>query len=282
MAMKIKILGSGGGESFPASFCCCAHCEAARKAGGKSLRSLSQTLIDDDLLIDFPSDTDAHCREYNINLGRIQNVLITHSHLDHYMPITAYFRGGNGSHDMPCEKFYFYGPQDLEEIFDAVRGIYKHNGFDRDKICFVTLENQKSVKVGEYTVTALTALHAPQLGSLNYIIEKDGKSLLYLLDSGYPTEETLAYLESRKQVFDGVVMDGTMGVAPPKAYIYHMGFAENKTLKEELLQRKLADGHTRFVMTHITHNKAETHEKIEEIFAGTGIDVASDGYETEI
>ena len=71
MAMKIKILGSGGGESFPASFCCCAHCEEARKAGGKSLRSLSQTLIDDDLLIDFPSDTDAHCREYNINLGRI-------------------------------------------------------------------------------------------------------------------------------------------------------------------------------------------------------------------
>ena len=281
--MKIKILGSGGGESFPASFCCCAHCEAARKAGGKSLRSLSQTLIDGDLLIDFPSDTDAHCREYNINLGRIQNVLITHSHADHYMPITAYHRGGYAAHDMPYEKFSFYGPQNLEKLFDALRDVYdKQDAIDRDKVCFVTLENQKPVKVGEYTVTALTALHDPRIGSLNYIIEKDGKSLLYLLDSGYPTEETFAYLESRKQVFDGVVMDGTMGVCPPKTYIYHMCFAENKMLKEELLKRKIADGHTRFVMTHITHNNAETHEKIEEIFAGTGIAVAYDGIEPEI
>ena len=71
--MKIKILGSSGGESFPASFCCCEHCEMARQAGGKSLRSLSQTLIDDDLLIDFPTDTDDHCRRFGINLGKIKN-----------------------------------------------------------------------------------------------------------------------------------------------------------------------------------------------------------------
>ena len=50
--MEIKILGSGGGEGYPALFCGCEHCNAARKAGGKSLRSLSQTLIDGKLLID--------------------------------------------------------------------------------------------------------------------------------------------------------------------------------------------------------------------------------------
>lgn len=277
--MKIKILGSGGGESFPASFCGCEHCEMARRAGGKSLRSLSQTLIDGDLLIDFPSDTDAHCREYGLNLGSIQNVLITHAHIDHFMPISAYFRGGNGAHNLKCEKMYFYGPNNLEEIFDAVRGIYKENGFDRQHINFVPLQAKKAVQIGDYRVEALTALHAPQIGSLNYIIEKNGKSLLYLLDSGYPTEDTLAYLKSRKQVFDGVIMDGTMGVAPKKAYIYHMGFEENKALKKELIDRKIADENTHFVMTHITHNKAETHDKIEEIFSGTGIDVAYDGYE---
>lgn len=34
--MELKILGSGGGEGYPALFCECDHCKAARKAGGKS------------------------------------------------------------------------------------------------------------------------------------------------------------------------------------------------------------------------------------------------------
>ena len=280
--MKVKILGSGGGESFPASFCSCEHCEMARKAGGKSLRTLSQTLFDDDLLIDFPSDTDAHCMKYGINLGKMQHILITHAHLDHYSPTPAYFRGGGFAHNLKYEKLYFYGPDNLEQIFDSVLTPYGQVKAIRNNVCFVTLQDQQEVQIGEYRVTPLKALHAPQLNSLNYIIEKNGKSVLYLLDSGYPTEETLAYLASRNQAFDCVIMDATMGVAPPKAYVYHMGFAENKALKEELLQRNIANKNTRFVVTHITHNKAETHDKVEELFSGTGIDVAYDGYEVEI
>ena len=69
--MKIKILGSGGGEAYPATFCACEHCNAARRAGGKSIRTLSQTLINDDLLIDFPADTAEHARRFGLNLGDI-------------------------------------------------------------------------------------------------------------------------------------------------------------------------------------------------------------------
>ena len=45
MSMKIKILGSGGGEGFPAAFCSCEHCETARKIGNKSLRTLSGVVL---------------------------------------------------------------------------------------------------------------------------------------------------------------------------------------------------------------------------------------------
>ena len=83
---KIKILGSCGGEDFPAPFCNCEHCETARKMGNKSLRSLHQAIINDDLLIDFPADTNAHCLRFGVRLGNLQNVLITHSHPDHYVP----------------------------------------------------------------------------------------------------------------------------------------------------------------------------------------------------
>ena len=280
--MKIKILGSGGGEGYPASFCTCEHCEQARKMREKSLRSLSQTLINDDLLIDFPLDTDAHIVNYGLNLGKIQNVLITHAHQDHYVPITVTLRGAPFAHNLAYEKMYFCGAENLEAIYDAVISPYGMNKEYRKNVGFVITEDKKSYSVGKYKVTAITALHAPELGSLNYIIEDGKKSIVYLVDSGYPTEETLAYLQERKQIYDCVIMDGTMGVAPPKAYIYHMGFEENKMLKAELLKRGMANHNTRFLVTHITHNYAEYHEKVEKSFEGTGIEVAYDGYEMEL
>ncbi len=66
------------------------------------------------------------------------------------------------------------------------------------------------------------------------------------------------------------------------AYIYHIGYEENKLLKTELEQLGIADAHTRYVVTHITHNKSEYHEKAEEIFAVTEIEVAYDGIEIEL
>lgn len=276
--MKIRILGSGGGEGFPAPFCSCEHCETAREFGGKSLRSLSQSIINDDLLIDFPADTNAHCLRFGLNLGQLQNVLITHSHSDHYVPNLLATRGGLNAHNLKYQDVYFYGPADLQQICDGV----KIPEPIREHIQFVSLKEQKTVSIGGYEVTPIKALHSPELGSLNYIIEQDGKSVLYLVDSGYPTAETLTYLQGLGKIFDLVVMDGTFGVAPAKTYIYHMGYEENKLLKKELEQLGIADAHTRFVVTHITHNKSEYHEKVEEIFAGTGIDVAYDGIEIEI
>lgn len=276
--MKIKILGSGGGEGFPATFCCCEHCETARKMGGKSLRTLSQSLINDDLLIDFPADTYTHCLRYNINLGKIPNMLITHSHRDHFLPHLLADRGSYAAHDMKYENFYIYAPGDVKKICDNTSipdGIRKN-------IIFPTLTEKEPIKIGEYTVTPFKAYHAPDLNSLNYIIEQNGKSILYFIDSGYPPAETLEFLKSTNKVFDLVVMDSTMGVAPPATYIYHMGYEENKMLKNQLIELKLADSSTRFVITHITHNNSEYHEKVEEIFAGTGIQVAYDGFEAEI
>ena len=276
--MKIKILGSGGGEGFPALFCCCEHCREARRAGGKSIRTLSQTLINDDLLIDFPYDTSAHCINFGMELGEIGNVLITHSHSDHYVPIMLGVRGGVFAHNMKYEKINFYGPADLKEICDKEEIGEKI----RENIVFNEMTHGVRRHIGDYLVTSISALHAPERGSLNYVIEQGGKSLLYLIDSGYPTDETLKYLKENFAPFDAVIMDATMGVAPAGAYIYHMGFAENIMLREKLLALGMAGESTRFIAAHITHNKAETHEKTEAFFEGTGIEVSYDGFEFEI
>jgi phosphoribosyl 1,2-cyclic phosphate phosphodiesterase len=276
--MKIKILGSGGGEGFPAPFCCCEHCETARKMGGKSLRTLSQTINDDELLIDLPYDTNAHCLRFNVNLGKIENIIITHSHSDHYEPSLLALRGGFNAHNMKFPVLNVCGPADLKPLCDKIK--IPENIISN--IRFKVLKPYEKVEIGSFSVTPIIAFHATTLGSLNYIIEKDSKTILYLLDSGYPTEETFDFLKGLNKVFDFVVMDGTMGVAPPLSYVYHMGFEENKILKSKLIKQGIANNNTRFVTNHITHNKAEYHEKTEEIFYGTEIEVAFDGMEIEI
>ena len=50
--MKILYMGTAAYDSIPAPFCTCRVCRNALKVGGKELRSRTQTLINDDLLIE--------------------------------------------------------------------------------------------------------------------------------------------------------------------------------------------------------------------------------------
>lgn len=271
--MKIRILGSGGGEGYPALFCGCKHCEAARKAGGKSLRSLSQTLIDGKLLIDLPPDTHMHFMENGLNLGGIENVLITHVHDDHYCPNLFSTRGTDFATVLGCEKIHVYGNADVERLFNGYYELFPIRDEIRRNIVFHTLTPFVSVQIGGYKVTPLKANHAPEQVALNYIIDDGKTALLYLLDSGYPTRETLAYIGGYG-VFSCVIMDCTMGV---NYYEYHMNFRQDIQLKEELIAMGVADGKTKFIVDHVTHNHAGLHGETEEYFKGSGITVAYDG-----
>lgn len=276
--MNIQILGSGGGEGYPALFCDCGHCRAARKAGGKSIRSLSQTLVDGRLLIDLPADTLSHFRQNGICFGDIGHLLITHTHADHYIPNLLDTRGTDFAPVMSVEKLHIYGSADVEDIFDGVFRVYPIRDKIRGNIVFQTLTPFESVQIGRYLVTPLKANHAPEQVALNYIIDDGESALLYLLDSGFPTDKTLEFLTRWERRFSCVVMDGTMGTG---SYVHHMNFAENIALKNELLERNAADERTRFIVAHITHNHAGLHDEIEAYFKGTGIETAYDGMTAE-
>lgn len=279
--MKLKILGSGGGEGYPAAFCRCAHCDAARRAGGKNLRTLSQSLIDDSLMIDLPSDTGVHLFSEGVSLGDIENIFITHTHADHYYPNIFELRGNVFARNMKYEKVNVYGNSEVKRLFDGIFSLYPIHEDVRKNILFVEAVPYEKIQAGKYTVTPLPARHAPDQLALNYVVEDEKSSLLYLLDSGYPEEATLARIGAFGKPFGCVVMDGTMGEALPGAYAYHMGFEENIRLKQRLINDGAADAATKFVVTHITHNGAGLHESIQAILSPCGITTAYDGIELE-
>ena len=93
--MKLKFLGTAAYEGVPSLFCDCEVCKKSAAAGGRNLRSRSQALLNDDLLIDFPADTVWHSQKYGLDWSKITDCIVTHSHSDHlYAADTAMLANG--------------------------------------------------------------------------------------------------------------------------------------------------------------------------------------------
>lgn len=52
-------------------FCECAVCERARRSGGRNIRTRSQAIVDEDLLIDFPADAYLHVLYGGLRLEKV-------------------------------------------------------------------------------------------------------------------------------------------------------------------------------------------------------------------
>ena len=96
--MKIKFLGTCAAEGFPAMFCECPVCEKAREKGGRNIRTRSQALIDEKILIDFPADTYMHVLNFGLDLKRVKAIFITHGHDDHIYPWDIMYRESKYGH----------------------------------------------------------------------------------------------------------------------------------------------------------------------------------------
>ena len=119
--MKFRYLGTAAAEGFPAMFCRCDACEEARRLGGINLRTRSQALIGEDLLLDFPPDTYAHAMRYGLRLDAVKYLFVTHAHCDHFSPDDLTMRGAPYSHRMRQARLNVYGNDGVEELFERAR-----------------------------------------------------------------------------------------------------------------------------------------------------------------
>ena len=106
--MKLTYLGTAAAEGFPAVFCNCQYCREARKLGGRNIRTRSQALVNDDLLLDLPADTYSHFLQNGIEGDTIKYLLITHTHTDHFYPEEFLMRTDCFAHDMRANTLQVY------------------------------------------------------------------------------------------------------------------------------------------------------------------------------
>lgn len=273
--MRLRYLGTAAAEGCPALFCTCPLCTAARQGGGRDVRTRSQVLVDDTLLIDFPADTYHHALSTpELNLPALRHLLITHSHADHFYPLDLGLRCSGFAAETPG-MLTVYGSETVARGWEATRnGEYAPFAELSERVRIRVLEPYESFDAGGYTVTALPADHKRDELCLLYAIEKEGKRLLYANDTGIQLEDGVwEFLKGRR--FDAVSMDCT--AMDREVGRYHMGLPDNRALRTRLLELGAADGDTRFAVTHFSHFGGLTHAELQRRAAACGFETAYDG-----
>ena len=276
--MKLTYLGTAAAEGAPGVFCYCAHCREARRLGGKNIRTRSQSLLNDDLLIDLPPDTYHHFLQYGIEGDRIPYLLITHPHSDHFYANEALFRRGAYAHDMRAPVLQIFGSAASLDKLIALHG-HVPSG-----LSFTVLEPYETVNVGEYRVTPLPARHMLDEpgAAYTYVIEREGKTIYYAHDTGLPFDEVFDFIRARGLCFDLVSMDCTCGDIPTKDTSGHMGIENNVRMTKRLREMGAITPKTVCVINHFSHNCDPLQERLEALVAPMGWRVSFDGYAVEI
>lgn len=270
--MKLTYLGTAAAEGFPALFCNCNFCVEARKLGGKNIRTRSQAIIDGDLLLDIPADTYMHFLSHGIEGDQIRYLFVTHPHYDHFDPNNLEFRYGCNAHKLRVPLLEMYGGIGVADALPTItekKNVSVHRIYPFD-----------TVTVGDYTVTALPARHMPH--ALFYMIEKNGKIILYAHDTGYFREEVFDFLSKKKPHLDLISLDCTNVDIPISDEGGHMGFANIERVLKRLTDLGCVDDRTIKVVNHFSHNGNPLHAHLEDRAATYGCIVSYDGMSVEV
>ena len=269
--MKLQYLGTAAAEGVPALFCRCDFCRYARKAGGREIRTRSGALLDATIKIDFGPDSYKHELDLGLDYSAIHSVLITHTHEDHLdvediahrRPTSAHFPEGE-------PPMIVYGNEAVGEKLAHIHSPW---------LAFQRVNSFQPVDVEGYRVTPLEAVHhingadpirwpvvheGRTYGrweeTFFYLIEKDGKSLLYAHDTDEFTPADMEFLAGRR--IDLISLDCTNGRLD-LSYVGHMGATENRRMRERLLASGAADEHTVFVANHFSHNGLLPYDELQ-------------------
>lgn len=283
--MKLQYFGTAAAEGIPAIFCDCPVCQEARKKGGKYVRTRSQAMIDDKLLVDFNADTYMHTLKYDVNLSKLQHLFITHIHEDHYYPVELLNRRKGFAPIVATPKLTVHGSQDLavyaEREWRAIDGNCEAL-FKESRIAFDILHPYERTEIDGYFVTALPAVHGTPNPYI-YIFEKDGKAFLYRNDSGYLTDEVFAYLKEKGIKFDLISYECTWGDEDAKgAAQHHLGFPNVLIEKQKFIENGNYKDNTISVITHFSHNiKGSAYGNMKKVAKKNGFVLAYDGMKIE-
>lgn len=279
--MKLQYLGTAAAEGWPALFCDCESCRKARTAGGRNIRTRSQAMLDDRLLIDLPPDTYHHLLTNNIDISFIENLIITHSHEDHWYPWEVMYRTtafANYQHPENLKPLTVWGTSGIKA--DMEEKLAMHRLGELDRVRYREVQPFESYSIDGYTITPLPANHDPKSVPVIYQLSDGKRTMLYGNDTGIPSESVWGYWEKKPVHFDLVSLDCT-GICQTGWRDGHMSLDTNAEVLDRLRALDCVDNNTIVVIHHFSHNGGPIYDELCEIVADKGWLVSFDGMVVE-
>lgn len=278
--MKIQFLGTAAAEGVPAMFCSCKYCQDIKKSGTKEYRTRSQVVIDGELSIDFPPEAYVHSLDYGVDLSALKNLIVTHSHLDHFYAHDFVLRGYKYA-ELYTDILNIYGNDEVEKVYsECTRRELKNDVAAH--LCFNKIKAFQSFYVGKYRVIALPAVHGTAEEALLYYVECGKKGYLHLYDTGTLSDESIDFLAKNGAKAQLAAFDCTFLDAPYEEGRRHMCIDGVSELVKKLKSVGVVDDNTIKVITHFSHNSNPTRSRVSEIAERYGFVGAYDGLNIEI
>lgn len=268
--MTIRLLGTGGADGVPALFGDDPVSRWAREHGGPDVRSRAAALVDDGLKIDLPPETGHQLERDGLSAKSWNLLIFTHSDEDHLclaelqyalFPFTSAF-------ELP------FTIMANSTVLGLIRDRYPEWPMD-----LVELAPFQWVSDAGYEICPVRANHTPGEECFNYVVRREGRTLLYATDTGIWPEETFAFLKGLK--LDLLVIECTNAFRPA-SYAGHLDmeglrYVVDRLRKEEGLA---ADG--RVITTHHAASGGARHCDLETALVPIGAVPGYDGLVIEV
>lgn len=276
--MKLNYYGTGAAEGVPALFCDCEICKRSASAGGRNLRTRSQALVDDAILLDFPPDTFAHILYGGLPLKDINACLITHSHHDHLYP-DDFGMTASAYSSARAKPLTVYAAEDVCALISDSLNTY--HALEEGRIVIAPVTPFSPFTVEGHTITPLKARHKNSAGAVIYAIEAGEKRLLYAHDTGWLHDETWEYLKASPTFFDCVSFDCTAVLKSPDNHAMksHMNLPTVENVRRKLIELGCLDETSLCILNHLSHNGGMTYDDLEAYLRGSPYIVSFDGME---
>ena len=229
------------------------------------------------MLFDFPMDTYLHMLRYKLDLSKIRHVLITHAHMDHCYPQEFCMRGGPFARELSEQNVEVLCDATVKRMFlnDTAREIRPEIA---ESIEVTVLRPYDAVERDGTVITALPAAHTVGEDCLVYCVERGGKAVALLNDTGILDIDVYKRLSGMGVKLDCAAFDCTYGAKRHGAG-RHMGLYDIVDQTELMKKAGVLSDNAKIVATHFSHNTDLDFDGMKSAAEPHGIIVAYDGME---
>lgn len=257
---KVQLLGTGGGDwpdTVPTE---------EEYPDNRTYRRLCTALIDDNILIDFGPTLMSSIKMFNVDPSKITDVLLTHSHWDHFNPDALRALVAERP-DLPALRVWGH-PVALDLLPD-IEGIVRQ-----------ATDFGETITVGDWQVEPMRANH--------WVMETMEQPLTYLFTSNdiqwyYGTDGSWIMTPTWRRLSEAqlnmIIIDASYGTHPvvTQAQFGHNTIPMVRMIIEAMRYSDILLPDAQVILTHFSRYEQASHEELEKVLTPEGYMPAYDG-----